>query len=434
MEYVSVILLALLLILAVINLICINKNKASVKVDMKDVQGLPLDPKDKRDITESFAYNVKLISSVLESSNEKSNENVRIRLESMGERLEKRDRQVSERLEAMERSQAEKLENIRLALERNLSSMQESNEKKLNEIKRTVDEKLTETLNERFKESFKFLSEELEKVGKTVGEMQNISKDVVNLTKVLSNVKTTGIFGEIQLGAIIEQILSPEQYLKNVVTNKAGRDPVEFAIKMPGGGEGEVLLPVDSKFPFTVYNDMVSAYNENDFALFELKKRELVQRVKGMAKDIKEKYICPPHTTNFAVMFLPVEGLYAEVVKLGLVEELQTKYSVTVAGPTTMAALLNSLQMGFQTLAIQKKTNEVWRVLSSVKTEFGKFNDILAQIQNRLNMANNDLDKLIGVRTRAIARSLKNIEISEANENESISVTGFISTAGEEEV
>lgn len=434
MEYVSVILLALLLILAVINLICINKNKASVKVDMKDVQGLPLDPKDKRDITESFAYNVKLISSVLESSNEKSNENVRIRLESMGERLEKRDRQVSERLEAMERSQAEKLENIRLALERNLSSMQESNEKKLNEIKRTVDEKLTETLNERFKESFKFLSEELEKVGKTVGEMQNISKDVVNLTKVLSNVKTTGIFGEIQLGAIIEQILSPEQYLKNVVTNKAGRDPVEFAIKMPGGGDGEVLLPVDSKFPFTVYNDMVSAYNENDFALFELKKRELVQRVKGMAKDIKEKYICPPHTTNFAVMFLPVEGLYAEVVKLGLVEELQTKYSVTVAGPTTMAALLNSLQMGFQTLAIQKKTNEVWRVLSSVKTEFGKFNDILAQIQNRLNMANNDLDKLIGVRTRAIARSLKNIEISEANENESISVTGFISTAGEEEV
>ena len=434
MEYVSVILLALLLILAVINLICINKNKASVKVDMKDVQGLPLDPKDKRDITESFAYNVKLISSVLESSNEKSNENVRIRLESMGERLEKRDRQVSERLEAMERSQAEKLENIRLALERNLSSMQESNEKKLNEIKRTVDEKLTETLNERFKESFKFLSEELEKVGKTVGEMQNISKDVVNLTKVLSNVKTTGIFGEIQLGAIIEQILSPEQYLKNVVTNKAGRDPVEFAIKMPGGGDGEVLLPVDSKFPFTVYNDMVSAYNENDFALFELKKRELVQRVKGMAKDIKEKYICPPHTTNFAVIFLPVEGLYAEVVKLGLVEELQTKYSVTVAGPTTMAALLNSLQMGFQTLAIQKKTNEVWRVLSSVKTEFGKFNDILAQIQNRLNMANNDLDKLIGVRTRAIARSLKNIEISEANENESISVTGFISTAGEEEV
>ena len=434
MEYVSVILLALLLILAVINLICINKNKASVKVDMKDVQGLPLDPKDKRDITESFAYNVKLISSVLESSNEKSNENVRIRLESMGERLEKRDRQVAERLEAMERSQAEKLENIRLALERNLSSMQESNEKKLNEIKRTVDEKLTETLNERFKESFKFLSEELEKVGKTVGEMQNISKDVVNLTKVLSNVKTTGIFGEIQLGAIIEQILSPEQYLKNVVTNKAGRDPVEFAIKMPGGGEGEVLLPVDSKFPFTVYNDMVSAYNENDFALFELKKRELVQRVKGMAKDIKEKYICPPHTTNFAVMFLPVEGLYAEVVKLGLVEELQTKYSVTVAGPTTMAALLNSLQMGFQTLAIQKKTNEVWRVLSSVKTEFGKFNDILAQIQNRLNMANNDLDKLIGVRTRAIARSLKNIEISEANENESISVTGFISSAGDEEV
>ena len=204
---------------------------------------------------------------------------------------------------------------------------------------------------------------------------------------------------------------------------------------MPGGDDGEVLLPIDSKFPFTVYNDMVSAYNENDFALFELKKREMVQRVKGMAKDIKEKYICPPYTTNFAVMFLPVEGLYAEVVKLGLVEELQSKYSVTVAGPTTMAALLNSLQMGFQTLAIQKKTNEVWRVLSSVKTEFGKFNEILTQIQNRLNMANNDLDKLIGVRTRAIARSLKNIEVSET-ESERLtndSVNAFFPSGGGEE-
>ena len=424
------VLLTLTVILAVANLICLSRIKSKGSYGQ-----ISLDEKDKKDITDAFSSNVRLISSVLESSNARANDNLKIRLEGMNEKLEKRDRVVAERLEAMERSQAAKLESIRVTLERNVAAMQESNEKKLNEIKRTVDEKLTETLNERFKESFKFLSEELEKVGKTVGEMQNISKDVVNLTKVLSNVKTTGIFGEIQLGAIIEQILSPEQYLKNVVTNKSGRDPVEFAIKMPGGDDGEVLLPIDSKFPFTVYNDMVSAYNENDFALFELKKREMVQRVKGMAKDIKEKYICPPHTTNFAVMFLPVEGLYAEVVKLGLVEELQSKYSVTVAGPTTMAALLNSLQMGFQTLAIQKKTNEVWRVLSSVKTEFGKFNEILTQIQNRLNMANNDLDKLIGVRTRAIARSLKNIEVSET-ESERLtndSVNAFFPSGGGEE-
>ncbi|MDD6926337.1 MAG: DNA recombination protein RmuC [bacterium] len=427
---ITIVLLALTVILAVANLICLSRIKSKGSYGQ-----ISLDEKDKKDITDAFSSNVRLISSVLESSNARANDNLKIRLEGMNEKLEKRDRVVAERLEAMERSQAAKLESIRVTLERNVAAMQESNEKKLNEIKRTVDEKLTETLNERFKESFKFLSEELEKVGKTVGEMQNISKDVVNLTKVLSNVKTTGIFGEIQLGAIIEQILSPEQYLKNVVTNKSGRDPVEFAIKMPGGDDGEVLLPIDSKFPFTVYNDMVSAYNENDFALFELKKREMVQRVKGMAKDIKEKYICPPHTTNFAVMFLPVEGLYAEVVKLGLVEELQSKYSVTVAGPTTMAALLNSLQMGFQTLAIQKKTNEVWRVLSSVKTEFGKFNEILTQIQNRLNMANNDLDKLIGVRTRAIARSLKNIEVSET-ESERLtndSVNAFFPSGGGEE-
>ena len=427
---ITIVLLALTVILAVANLICLSRIKSKGSYGQ-----ISLDEKDKKDITDAFSSNVRLISSVLENSNARANDNLKIRLEGMNEKLEKRDRVVAERLEAMERSQAAKLESIRVTLERNVAAMQESNEKKLNEIKRTVDEKLTETLNERFKESFKFLSEELEKVGKTVGEMQNISKDVVNLTKVLSNVKTTGIFGEIQLGAIIEQILSPEQYLKNVVTNKSGRDPVEFAIKMPGGDDGEVLLPIDSKFPFTVYNDMVSAYNENDFALFELKKREMVQRVKGMAKDIKEKYICPPHTTNFAVMFLPVEGLYAEVVKLGLVEELQSKYSVTVAGPTTMAALLNSLQMGFQTLAIQKKTNEVWRVLSSVKTEFGKFNEILTQIQNRLNMANNDLDKLIGVRTRAIARSLKNIEVSET-ESERLtndSVNAFFPSGGGEE-
>ena len=427
---ITIVLLALTVILAVANLICLSRIKSKGSYGQ-----ISLDEKDKKEITDAFSSNVRLISSVLESSNARANDNLKIRLEGMNEKLEKRDRVVAERLEAMERSQAAKLESIRVTLERNVAAMQESNEKKLNEIKRTVDEKLTETLNERFKESFKFLSEELEKVGKTVGEMQNISKDVVNLTKVLSNVKTTGIFGEIQLGAIIEQILSPEQYLKNVVTNKSGRDPVEFAIKMPGGDDGEVLLPIDSKFPFTVYNDMVSAYNENDFALFELKKREMVQRVKGMAKDIKEKYICPPHTTNFAVMFLPVEGLYAEVVKLGLVEELQSKYSVTVAGPTTMAALLNSLQMGFQTLAIQKKTNEVWRVLSSVKTEFGKFNEILTQIQNRLNMANNDLDKLIGVRTRAIARSLKNIEVSET-ESERLpddSVNAFFPSGGGEE-
>jgi len=336
-EWIILGLMAVSLILSIISLAMMGKNK---NVTM-------LDDRDKKELTSSFSQNVGVISSALEKSNDKSAENVAIRLDSMNVKIEERNKAIEMRLEAMERSQAEKLEAVRQTLERNVAAMQKSNEQKLSEIKQTVDEKLTETLNDRFKESFKFLSEQLERVNKTVGEMQNISKDVGNLTKVLSNVKTTGIFGEIQLGAIIEQILSPTQYVKNVVTNKSGRDPVEFAVKMPGGSDGEVLLPIDSKFPYTLYSDMLAAYSQNDFTLYETKQKELVQRIRGMAKDIKEKYVCPPYTTNFAIMFLPIEGLYAEVVKLGLVEELQQKYSVTVAGPTTMAALLNSLQMGF---------------------------------------------------------------------------------------
>lgn len=402
MIYLAVILCAATLILSVATLIGVKKSKKVSEISKQD----------KDEITGSFSSSVKIIADALETSNKKSGENVILRLENMDKQIARNGEVTASALEKTERSQLEKLENIRLTLERNVLKMQEGNEKKLSEIKQTVDEKLTETLNNRFKESFKYLTDELEKVTKTVGEMQSISKDVGSLTKVLSNVKTTGIFGEIRLGSIIEQILPPEQYLKNVVTNKQSKDPVEFAIKMPGGNDGEVLLPIDSKFPYTVYTDMQNAYEKNDFAAYEERRKELIQRIKGMAKDIKEKYICPPHTTNFAVMFLPVEGLYAEVVKQGLVEELQAKFSVTVAGPTTMAALLNSLQMGFQTLSIQKKSNEVWRVLNAVKGEFEKFNEILVQIQNRLNVTSGDLDKLIGVRTRAINRSLKEVSTS----------------------
>lgn len=402
MIYLAVVLCAATLILSVATLIGVKKSKNVSEISKQD----------KDEITGSFSSSIKIIADALETSNKKSGENVILRLENMDKQIARNGELTANALEKTERSQLEKLENIRLTLERNVLKMQEGNEKKLSEIKQTVDEKLTETLNNRFKESFKYLTDELEKVTKTVGEMQSISKDVGSLTKVLSNVKTTGIFGEIRLGSIIEQILPPEQYLKNVVTNKQSKDPVEFAIKMPGGNDGEVLLPIDSKFPYTVYTDMQNAYEKNDFAAYEERRKELIQRIKGMAKDIKEKYICPPHTTNFAVMFLPVEGLYAEVVKQGLVEELQAKFSVTVAGPTTMAALLNSLQMGFQTLSIQKKSNEVWRVLNAVKGEFEKFNEILVQIQNRLNVTSGDLDKLIGVRTRAINRSLKEVSTS----------------------
>ena len=405
MEMVNLILLIVLMILVVILLI---KTKAR---DSENT--LSINKKDKDEIVAAFSSNVTLISNALQVSAENSSKEVKANLGNMSEKLNENRKTTEDRFMLIERKLEDSLENIRKTLERNIQTMQNSNEKKLEEIQKTVDEKLTKTLNDRFNESFKVLTEELTKVSQTIGEMQKISSDVGNLSKMLSNVKTTGILGEIQLGAIIDEILSPEQYVKNIVTNKAGRDPVEFAVKLPGGDDGEVFLPIDSKFPYTIYTDMQTAYEQNNFEEYEAKKKQLINTIKNMAKDIKEKYINPPITTNFAVMFLPVEGLYAEVVKLGLVEELRVKHNITVAGPTTMAALLNSLQMGFQTLAIQKKSNEVWNILGAVKSEFAKFGGIIEGIQKKLNGASNDLDQLLGVRTRAIDRSLRNVTIME---------------------
>lgn len=401
MDIVIIILLAILIVISIILL--------ATSFSRKNENTSYLHKKDKEEIISSFSSNVSIISSALQSSAENSSKEVKANLDNMSDRIKENRRTTEERFIATERKLEESLENIRKTLERNIQMMQSNNEKKLGEIQKTVDEKLTKTLNERFNESFKVLTEELAKVSQTIGEMQKISSDVGNLSKMLSNVKTTGILGEIQLGAIIDEILSSEQYLKNVVTNKSGMEPVEFAVKLPGGDDGEVLLPIDSKFPYTIYTDMQTAYEQNNFEEFETKKKQLINTIKSMAKDIKEKYINPPITTNFAVMFLPVEGLYAEIVKLGLVDELRVKYSITVAGPTTMAALLNSLQMGFQTLAIQKKSNEVWAILGAVKTEFSKFGGIIEGIQKKLNGASNDLDQLLGVRTRAIDRSLRNV-------------------------
>jgi DNA recombination protein RmuC len=406
-------LLVLVVILLVYLIATRNKGQATTT----------LDKRDKDEVIAAFNRNVTMIAGTLQSSVDNLSKEVKTLLANMTEKLSENkvsternmlqiQGSINASLEQTRKSLSESLEQIRQTLERNVKEMQQSNQAKLDQIQQTVDEKLTKTLNDRFNESFKVLADQLEKVTKTIGEMQKISSEVGTLSKMLSNVKTTGIFGEIQLGAIIDEILSPEQYEKNVVTNKASRDPVEYVVKLPGGDKGQVWLPIDSKFPYTIYSEMQTAYDQNDFAGFEAKKKQLVQTVKGMAKDIHDKYICPPETTNFAVMFLPVEGLYAEVVKLGLVEDLRSKYNVTVAGPTTMAALLNSLQMGFQTLAIQKKSNEVWTILGAVKTEFGKFGGIIEGIQKKLNGASNDLDTLLGVRTRAIDRSLRNVTAS----------------------
>lgn len=305
-----------------------------------------------------------------------------------------------------------RLEAIRITMENRLSSIQNENSIQLDKMRETVDEKLQKTLESRISESFKMVSERLEQVYKGLGEMQTLANGVGDLKKVLSNVKSRGVLGEIQLGAILEEILTKEQYEANVVTKKGSQSFVEYAIKLPGDSS-PVYLPIDAKFPADAYSKLLEAYDSGDLTEIESSKNILIKRLKSFAKDIHDKYIDPPNTTEFAIMFLPFEGLYAEAVRLGMVEELQRLYKINIAGPTTTAALLNSLQMGFKTLAIQKRSSEVWDVLGAVKTEFDKFETVLESAQSRIEQANSELDKLIGVRTRQIKRKLKDVEAIE---------------------
>ena len=319
--------------------------------------------------------------------------------------IETMSRMLSENQKNSAMIQDKRLEDLAAKMDK----MTAENIRQLDNIRETVDEKLQKTLEERITQSFKTVSDRLEQVHKGLGEMQTLASGVGDLKKVLSNVKTRGILGEIQLGSILEQILSPEQYEANVKTRASGNERVEFAVKMPGSGDDFVYLPIDAKFPGDTYEALMNAYETGDKALVDAASKNLENAVKKAAKDIHDKYIEPPYTTDFAIMFLPFEGLYAEVVKSGLTEKLQRDYKVNIAGPTTMAALLNSLQMGFKTLAIQKRSSEVWKVLAAAKTEFGKFQIVIEKTQQRLNQANEELDKLVGVRTRSINRTLKSI-------------------------
>ncbi len=315
---------------------------------------------------------------------------------------------LDNRMTAFQKQTTAQMETIRQTTEKRMADMQASNEKKLEEMRRTVDEKLQKTLDERISQSFNLVNERLEQVYKSLGEMQKVGAGVEDLKKVLSNVKTRGILGEVQLGAILEEILSPEQYEVNVRTKKGSADRVEFAVKLPGDGDTPVFLPIDAKFPLDAYSNLMDAYDSGDALAVQQASKELKNRIKGFAKDIRTKYIDVPNTTEFAIMFLPTESLYAEVVRYGMVEELQ-KEKINIAGPTTMAALLNSLQMGFRTLAIQKSSRQVWKVLGEVKTEFANFEKILENTQKRMQAASEELDKLIGVRTRAINRKLRDV-------------------------
>ena len=306
------------------------------------------------------------------------------------------------------------------AMNRQQDILVKSTEKRLDDMRIMVEEKLQKTLNERIGQSFELVRTQLENVQRGLGEMKTLAEDVGGLKKVLGNVKTRGTFGEVQLGALLEQMLSPEQYEANVKTRKNATEFVEFAIKLPGKDNGKevVYLPIDAKFPKDVYEQYADACEDGDTALINSTSRQLETTVKRMAKDIHDKYIEPPFTTDFAIMFLPFENIYAEVIRrTSLVETLQKDFKIVVTGPTTLGAILNSLQMGFRTLAIQKRTSEVWSVLGAVKTEFSKFGGMLEKVQKNLQSAGDQLEEVMGKRTRAIERKLRQVEALPAEES-----------------
>ena len=411
METVLLILVLISVVLGIVNLFLgLKKSEGGA-----DSEGL------RKSINETTQMSVKNLGDLLIANQKNTDEmqmakfgemdrNITEKQEKMNQAVVNSMNQMETRLKTLETVNEQKLENMRTTIEKRIFAIQEDNNKKLDDMRKTVDEKLQKTLDEKMTQSFKLVSERLEQVYKGLGEMQTLANGVGDLKKVLSNVKTRGILGEIQLGAILEEILTHEQYEVNIATIPDSKNVVEYAIKMPVDDESFIYLPIDSKFPGDTYAELQDAYESADPERVKEAVAALTVRIKGCAKDIHEKYVEVPYTTEFAIMFLPFEGLYAEVVKHGLVEVLQREYRINVAGPSTMAALLNSLQMGFRAVAIQKRSLEAWEVLSAVKSEFDTFAKVLENTQNRINQANKELDKLVGVRTRAIQRKLRNVE------------------------
>ncbi|WP_449455251.1 DNA recombination protein RmuC [Streptococcus suis] len=308
------------------------------------------------------------------------------------------------------------------ATDRRLQAIQESNEKRLEEMRQTVEEKLEKTLQTRLQASFETVSKQLESVNRGLGEMQTVARDVGSLNKVLSGTKTRGIMGELQLGQIIEDILTPSQYEREFATVSGSNERVEYAVKLPGRTEGDyIYLPIDSKFPLADYYRLEDAYESGDKDQIDLHRKNLLAAIKRFAKDIQSKYLNPPETTNFGVLFLPAEGLYSEVVRNPIFfDELRRQENIVVAGPTTLSALLNSLSVGFKTLNIQRSADDISKVLGNVKLEFGKFSDLLLKAQKQLNQASSNIDKLLTTRTNAIERSLRTIDLYEDDQTKGL--------------
>lgn len=407
MDIIFLVIIAILLVvltaLTVVILISQNKDKSNDSSEKLAAQILSDNQKQlsllRQELTASTQQSVKSMGEMI-SDNQKA----------FSQNQQEKFNGLEERLKTFSLENEQKLDLIRESVEKRLSNLQQDNNKQLEQMRKTVDEKLQNTLDEKLNKSFELVNQRLEQVYKGLGEMQTLAVGVGDLKKVLSNVKTRGILGEIQLDSILSEILAPEQYDTNVATKKGSKNVVEFAIKLPAEDDDFIYLPIDSKFPGDTYSQLRDAMEEGDKDKINVAAKALVTRIKSEAKDIHDKYIDPPNTTDFAIMFLPFEGLYSEVVNRGLVEILQRDYKVNVAGPSTMAALLNSLQMGFKTLAVQKRSAEVWKVLEDVKKEFNTFNSVLVSTQQKINQANSELDKLVGVRTRQMQRKLAAVQ------------------------
>lgn len=369
----------------------------------------------RRELSGSIQSSFTNLSTMMTSAQSAGASQQREKLADMDSSMNTRLDRLEKRFATLEAANEQKMDNLRTTLDSRLTAMQDSNAKQLEAIQTSnskrleaIQETVNEKLDSRLNESFKQVSERLEQVYKGLGEMQSIAVGVGDLKKVLTNVKNRGIMGEIQLGAILDEILTKDQYDTEKAVVPGSRNHVEFAVKLPGSEKGSsVYLPIDSKFPGDTYAVLQDAYSSGDAEAVSAAKKQLCDVIRRCAKDIREKYISPPHTTNFAIMFLPFEGLYAEVINTGIVEELQRKYSVNIAGPSTMAALLNSLKMGFQTLEIQQRSSEVWNVLNEVRTEFGKFDEALRAAQRQISRADDELEKLVGTRTRQLNRKLE---------------------------
>jgi DNA recombination protein RmuC len=430
------ILLGILILLTIVNVVIalMNRRRADAGSNLKDVETSIMKfeavlEKNERTLKDEFERNRRESQESAKANRDELTRSLHSFEEKFASNIKELNELIRQKFGDFNKQQIDNnklatdhIKGIQETIEKQLLSIRDDNTKQLNEMRKTVDEKLQTTLEKRLGESFKQVSERLEQVHKGLGEMQTIASGVGDLKKVLSNVKTRGVLGEYQLGNILEQILTPDQYGKNVATKKGSQANVEYAIKLPGKStDEEVWMPVDSKFPIESYEALLAAYDRGNVGEIELAQKILVKSVEGFAKDISEKYLDPPHTTDFGIMFLPVESLFAEVLRHpGLFETLQRTHRVTVTGPTTLSALLNSLQMGFRTLAVQRRSSEVWKVLGAVKSEFANFADHLRKVRKQLDTATGTLDKLQTTRTSQIERKLRNVETLDSPETKEI--------------